>query len=237
MKVAYEREIAAIKEWVYRTNVQLTAGMSPTLSQSDCLQIQNNLWSISSGIQYEYPFYSQELLTIGKMLFSTSPSVYGIITLNQAAFGELFVIIKHIANEPINTRFWQDIHPKIIAVSKDLFCDGYFSAACESAIKEVETYMRVLFKQAKPGATVPKDASGLIGALLSENGCYCFCDTSDKNGENFRKGIQQIFEGAFTAYRNPAMHANLYCTQREAFERIVQASQMMNILTNGEVRK
>ena len=121
MKVAYEREIAAIKEWVYRTNVQLTAGMSPTLSKSDCLQIQNDLWSISSGIQYEYPFYSQEPLTIGKMLFSTSPSVYGIITLNQAAFGELFVIIKHIANEPINTRFWQDIHPKIIAVSKDLF--------------------------------------------------------------------------------------------------------------------
>lgn len=237
MKVAYDREITAIKEWMYRTNSQLTAGMPPTLPQSDCLQIKNDLWSISSGIQYEYPFYSRELLTIGEILFSTSPSAYGLMALNPAAFGELFIIIKHIANEPINTRFWQDIHPKITAVSKDLFCDGHFPAACESAIKEVETRMRDLFKQAKPGATVPKDASGLIGALLSENGCYRFCDTSDRSGENFRKGVQQIFEGAFTAYRNPAMHANLYCTQREAFERIVQASQMMGILTNGEVRQ
>lgn len=237
MKVSYDREITAIKEWVNRTNAQLATGMLPTLSQNDSLQIRNVLWSISSGIQCEYPFYSQELLAIGKILFLTSPSAYGVVALNPAAFGELLLIIKHISSEPINTRFWQDIHPKITFVAQNLFCDGYFSAACESAIKEVETCMRDLFKQAKPGTPVPKDASGLIGALLSENGCYHFCDISDKNGENLRKGIRQIFEGAFTAYRNPAMHTNLNLTQREAFERIVQASQMMNILTNGEVRK
>lgn len=130
----------------------------------------------------------------------------------------------------------QDIHPRIIAVSKGLFCDGHFAAASEAAIKEVETRMRELFKEGKPNSPIPKDAAGLIGALLSDNGFYQFCDTSEISGANFRKGVKSIFEGAFMAYRNPSMHANLTCSQREAFERIVQASQMMGILTSGEVR-
>lgn len=71
---------------------------------------------------------------------------------------------------------------------------------------------------------------------LKQAGFYQFCDTSEISGANFRKGVKSIFEGVFTAYRNPSMHANLTCSQREAFERIVQASQMMSILTDGEVR-
>ena len=82
--------------------------------------------------------------------------------LNSAAFGELFIIIKHISSEPIDTRFWRDIHPRIIAVSKGLFCDGHFAAACEAAIKEVETRMRELFKEGKPNSPIPKDAAGLL---------------------------------------------------------------------------
>lgn len=237
MKVEYEREFFAITDWVKRTNIQLGTGILPSFLQSDCLQIRNALQTISSHIQYEYPFYSRELLIIKDILFSSSQLAYGAMLLNPVAFGELYIITKHISSEPISTRFWQDIHPRIFAVSKDLFCDGYFSAACESVIKEVETRMRELFKQGKPNVPVPKDATGLIGALLSDNGFYQFCDTSEISGANFRKGIKAIFEGAFSAYRNPSMHANLTCTQRESFERIVQASQMMWILTNGEVKK
>ena len=57
------------------------------------------------------------------------------------------------------------------------------------------------------------------------------------SGENFHKGTRLIFEGAFTAYRNPSMHTNMNYTQKEAFEQIVQASQMMTILTQGEIKK
>lgn len=237
MKVAYERELFAIKDWIQRTNVQLSTGALPAFLQNDCWKIKNDLQTISTNIQYEYLFYSRELLEIKDRLFSSPQPPYGMMLLNSAAFGELFIIIKHISSEPTNTRFWQDIHPRIIAVSKNLFCDGHFAAACESAIKEVETRMRELFKEGKPHSTIPKDAAGLIGALLSDNGFYQFCDTSEISGANFRKGVRSIFEGAFMAYRNPSMHANLTCSQRESFERIVLASQMMNILTNGEVRK
>lgn len=97
-------------------------------------------------------------------------------------------IIKHIRAETINQRVWQDIHPNISRVSKDLFCDGHFAAAAEIAIKEVETQMRILFKQYNPTAVDPKDAASLIGALLSENGLHKFCDTSNTSGRNYRKG-------------------------------------------------
>ncbi len=237
MKVLYEKEASSIKDWTQRTNAQLLSGALPAFLQADCWKIRNDLQVISTNIQYEYPFYSRELLEIKDILFSSPQPPYGTMLLNSAAFGELFLIVKHILTEPTNTRFWQDIHPRIIAVSKELFCDGHFAAACESAIKEIETRMRELFKEGKPNSPIPKDAAGLIGALLSDNGFYQFCDTSEISGANFRKGIKAIFEGAFSAYRNPSMHANLTCTQRESFERIVQASQMMWILTKGEVKK
>lgn len=151
--------------------------------------------------------------------------------MNIAVFGQLYIIIKHIGTEPINQRMWQDIHPTISKVSKDIFCDGHYPAAAEAAIKEVEAQMRILFKQYKPTSALPKDAANLIEALLSDSGVHIFCDTSEKSGQNFRKGIFLIFEGAFSAYRNPNMHQNLPCSQREAFERITLASQMMYILT------
>lgn len=232
----YEKEISRLRNWTRLTNNYLTMGTVPSVTNEDCQRIKNALQIISTNIQGEYPYYSQELLRIGKILFNFSQFPYGRIMLNVAAFGELFIIVNHISSEPINTQFWQNIHPRITKVSKDLFCDGHFAAASEAAIKEIETRMRELFKEGKPNSTPPKNAAGLIGALLSDTGSYQFCDTTEISGANFRKGIRLIFDGFFTAYRNTAMHANLPCTQKEAFERIVQASQLMHILTDGKTR-
>ena len=138
MKVIYEKEIFAIKDWLQRTNAQLSTGALPAFLQTDCWKIQNELQTISTNIQYEYPFYGHELLEIKNILFSAPQPPYGMMLLNSAAFGELFIIIKHISSEPIDTRFWQDIHPRIIAVSKGLFCDGHFATAGEAAIKELK---------------------------------------------------------------------------------------------------
>lgn len=236
MKVAYKGQLDAIDQWLRDINNKLTMGISPTFLLNDCQKMQTDLREVAKKIKHEYPFYSQTLPGIGDNLFRPDPFSYGLMALNVAAFGELFIIVQHLVREPVDMRFWQDIHPRIIEVSKELFCDGHFAAASESAIKEVETRMRELFKEEKPNSPIPKDAAGLIGALLSDNGFYQFCDTSEISRANFRKGVKSIFEGAFMAYRNPSMHANLTCSQREAFERIVQASQMMGILTSGEVR-
>ncbi len=152
--------------------------------------------------------------------------------LNIFAFGELFLIERHLYNEPINIQFFSQIHPRIQKVSGPLYADGHFSAAAETALKEVETRLRELFIELKPGATPPPKAAGLIGALLSENGAYTFVDTSTESGRNYRRGIQSLFEGAFAAYRNPASHDNLDISQRESLEQIFLASQMMCVLEN-----
>lgn len=234
MKLPYAKELARIQDWINDKDRQLCNNVQVVVYQAERSQIIEVLKKISTGIQHEYPFYSQELLSIGNKLFYGSSFGYGAFFMNVAVFGQLYIIVKHISTEPINQRMWQDIHPVISNVSKDIFCDGYYPAAAEAAIKEVEAQMRILFKRYKPTAKVPKDAENLIGTLLSDNGVHKFCDTSEKSGENFRKGIQFIFEGAFSAFRNPNMHQNLPCSQREAFERITLASQMMYILSGEE---
>ena len=92
MKVIYEKEISAIKDWLQRTNAQLSTGALPAFLQTDCWKIQNELQTISTNIQYEYPFYGHELLEIKNILFSAPQPPYGMMLLNSAAFGELSLI-------------------------------------------------------------------------------------------------------------------------------------------------
>lgn len=233
MRPPYTQELAIIRDWINDRDRQLFRNEQIIISQTERNQIIGTIQAIAEGIQHEYPFYYQELLSIGNKLFYNPSFGCGAFFMNVAVFGQLYIIIRHITIEPTNQRMWQDIHPSISKVSKDLFCDGYCPAAAEAAIKEVESQMRTLFKQYKPDGNLPKNAENLIEALLSDSGPHIFCDTSEKSGQNFRKGIRLIFEGAFSAYRNPNMHQNLPCSQREAFERITLASLMMYILTGG----
>lgn len=78
MKVIYEKEISAIKDWLQRTNAQLSTGALPAFLQTDCWKIQNELQTISTNIQYEYPFYGHELLEIKNILFSAPQPPYGV---------------------------------------------------------------------------------------------------------------------------------------------------------------
>ncbi|MEH2953519.1 TIGR02391 family protein [Candidatus Merdisoma sp. JLR.KK011] len=140
------------------------------------------------------------------------------------------MIVKQLFIEPRNTQFWTNIHPKIIFVSKDLYCDGHYAPAAEKAIKEVETRLRELFQELKEGAGVPAKVKDIIGALFGENGIYNFCDTSTVSGKDYRRGVQLLLEGTFSAYRNPAAHENIDYTRREAVEQIMLASQLMYVL-------
>ena len=137
--------------------------------------------------------------------------------LNNAVFGELFVVISHIGEEPSNMYIWQKIHPIIVKIPKNLFCDGHYDAAAERAVKEVESRLRELFHTLNPNATVPTKVSDVINALLSDNGLYQFTDATVSD-ENYRRGIKSLFEGIIAAYRNPSPHENIPCTKREAIE-------------------
>lgn len=154
---------------------------------------------------------------------------------NPVAFGELMVIICHIGAEPSIARFWSAIHPRIAKVSRELYTDGHCSTAAEKAVKEVESRLREKFSELKPSAAVPSKIGDVIGALMSENGAFKFCDTTTTSGRDYRRGIQSLFEGIMAAYRNPAAHANLQYEKREAMEQIMLASQLMYVLDKPQL--
>ena len=228
MKVTYENELRSLQSWISYANIGLASVGAVTTDIASANNICYQINAIADGIKHEYPFYASELKGIAGNLFKEY--TYGAVALNSAAFGELFIIVRHIVEEPVDTSVWREIHPRIAKISKELFCDGYFDAAAEKAVKELESRLRELFQELKPGTTVPTKVGDLIGALLTENGAYHFADLSTVSGKNYRKGIQHLFEGLFFAYRNPFSHKNLPYTKRESIEQIMLASQLMHIL-------
>ena len=228
MKTTYENELRSLQSWINNVNNGLATGapivINPALADNTCCQIN----VVAKGIEEEYPIYSVELKNISANLFKNS--AYGPVTLNSAAFGELFIIIHHIIKEPIDMSIWREIHPRVAMISQSLFSDGYYDSAAEKAIKEVESRLRELFQQLKPGVSEPAKVGDIIGALLTENGAYHFADLSTVSGRDYRRGIQFLFEGIFAAYRNPSAHTNLPYTRRESIEQIMLASQLMYIL-------
>lgn len=228
MKNVYTNEIAELHKWVENTDYQLGTGLSFLHTEAEVQMVCQRICFITNCIQEEYPFYASKLPMISQRLFSGN-RLSG-FTLNSAVFGELFIITQQLFSEPINVQCWTNIHPKIIKVSKELFCDGHFASAAEKAMKELETRLRDLFQQLKPGAGIPAKIGDIVGALLGDNGVFYFCDTSTASGKDQRRGVKSLFDGVFAAYRNPAAHANLSYTKREAIEQIMLASQLMYIL-------
>lgn len=187
MKTAYENELRNLQNWINNANngLKTTGALTTDLAsaQNICYQIN----AISDGILSEYPFYATELKNISSILFMDFG--YGTVALNSAAFGELYIIIGHIIQEPVDTAVWREIHPRIVATSKELFCDGYYDSSAEKAIKEVESRLRELFQQLRSGVVVPTKVGDIIGALLTENGAYNFADLSTASGKDYRRGI------------------------------------------------
>lgn len=228
MKTPYENELINLRNWINSVNNELSFGRPIIMDLASVDNAYYQINAVANGIEEEYPFYTKELKNIAMNLFKNS--AYGMASLNSAAFGELFIIIHHIIQEPVDIAIWRDVHSRIAGISKELFCDGYYDSAAEKAVKEVESRLRELFQELKPGVVVPTKVGEIIGALLSEKGAYHFADLSTVSGRDYRRGVHSLFDGIFAAYRNPSAHSNLPCTRREAMEQIMLASQLMYIL-------
>lgn len=226
MKLPYENELYELRKWIDFTNANLQMQFLHT--PQEIQRVHQWINAITMGIQADYHFYAATLPCIARILFIDNGM--GSFILNQAAFGELVIIIHHIEAEPVVVQFWSAIHPRIVNVSHELYADGHCSTSAEKAVKEVESRLREKFSELKPSAAVPAKIGDVIGALMSENGAFKFCDTTTTSGRDYRRGIQSLFEGIVAAYRNPAAHANLQYEKREAMEQIMLASQLMYVL-------
>ncbi|SFP36604.1 TIGR02391 family protein [Butyrivibrio proteoclasticus] len=216
--------------WVLNTNSCLMRNQPLMFQQRDVSRMVSFTTEVSNAIKDDYPFYAEELPKIANNTFRCIGG--GFYNLNTVPFGELFIIVKHLHNEPQDASVWTMIHPRIIAIAKEEYLDGHYASAANRSFVEVETRLRELFVELKPSATVPGNVVNLIGALLSENGAYQFCDLSTQSGKDYRRGIQSLFEGSMAAYRNPSSHENQTLSKTEALEQIMLASQLMKVLDN-----
>ena len=231
MKLPYENELYELRKWIDNTNATLNMQF-PRLSQ-EIQRVHQWINAIAAGIQTDYPFYADMLPRITNILFQGNGTTPALV--NPAAFGELVVIVRHIEAEPVVVQFWSAIHPRIVNVSHELYADGHCSTAAEKAVKEVESRLREKYSELKLSAAVPVKIGDVIGALMSENGAFKFCDTTTTSGKDYRRGIHSLFEGIMAAYRNPAAHANLQYEKREAMEQIMLASQLMYVLDKPQI--
>ena len=231
MKLPYENELYELRKWIDNTNTPLNMQFLHT--HQEIQRVYQWINAITMGIQVDYPFHAATLPRIASILFIDNG--IGAFILNQAAFGELVIIIRHIEAEPVVVQFWSAIHPRIVNVSHELYADGHCSTAAEKAVKEVESRLREKYSELKLSAAVPVKIGDVIGALMSENGAFKFCDTTTTSGKDYRRGIHSLFEGIMAAYRNPAAHANLQYEKREAMEQIMLASQLMYVLDKPQL--
>ena len=167
MKLPYENELYELRKWIDNTNTPLNMQFLHTPQKIQ--RIHQWIGVIAKETQTEYPFYAAMLPGIANILFQGNGMSPALV--NPVAFGELMVIICHIG------------------------VDGHYSTAAEKAVKEVESRLREKFLELKTGAAVPAKIGDVIGALMSENGAFKFCDTTTTSGRDYRRGIQSLFEG------------------------------------------
>lgn len=225
MSLSSSLAFSELQRWVDMTNQQLKANIKVTCTHATVLSTQSLICSTANQVKYEYPYYSSQLIHISNNLFLKQ---YNTVSLNLCAFGSLYTIIHHLASEP-NNELWRNIHPQILSASQGLFCDGYYDSAAEKAVLEVETTLRNLFSELKPNSKEPTHIADILNALLAHDSYYAF-DTTTVSGQNYHKGIRQIFDGFFSAYRNASFHRASIISKHEAFERISMASQLIYFL-------
>lgn len=186
--------------------------------------IKNDMIRISQDVSKEQPFFSAELFKKKDYLFVD----YG--RPNPFVWGQVGEILKALLNQQTSQKdtMWTYIHPKIAAVSKDLFEDGHYANAAEDAFIEINDRVKKLFRVVKPDAARVPDGDTAMTTVFSINSPLVeFADNSTESGFNTQKGFMQMLAGAMSALRNPKAHANIKITKEDAIRRLMFSSMLM----------
>lgn len=125
-----------------------------------------------------------------------------------------------------NEDFWSYIHPLIYQVSEERFHGGFYADAVESALKEVNSRVKKLYKKY---CGEERDGQDLMRkAFTSSKPVLIFEEIDTENGKNVQEGYMQIFAGAMQGIRNPKAHENMHISREDAVKRLVLASLLMD---------
>ena len=115
------RKIDGLEElcrWVLNTNNCLRQNQSPLFQGQEVKQIISLVNKVAAAVKEEYPFYAQELPQIIGITFFTRDGMF--YNLNTVAFGELYIIAKHLHIEPQNASAWLMVHPRIATINSSI---------------------------------------------------------------------------------------------------------------------
>lgn len=137
-----------------------------------------------------------------------------------------------ITSRDNNFEFFQMLHPQITEVSKSSFESGCYADSVESACKAINERLKRICKRVKG---INLDGDSLFTTSFSANDPIIKLDKdiSTPSGKNIQKGYMFIFQGLWSAIRDPKAHENLKIIKREAIEKLYLTSLLMYKIDDG----
>ena len=126
--------------------------------------------------------------------------------------------------------FWEYIHPKIEATTRDRFESKMYADAVEAAFKEINVRVKDIVKtrigQEDDGASLMKKAFTVNAPIIKLD------DITNSTGRNVQLGYMEIFSGAMIGIRNPKAHNNQTISKEDAIRKLHFASILMYKIDN-----
>ncbi len=118
-----------------------------------------------------------------------------------------------------------ELHPRISAVSRELFDDGHYAIAVFEASKALINFVK------ERSMRDDLDGAPLMRTVFSRNNpVLAFNDLSDQSDQDEQEGLMHLFEGAVLAIRNPRGHDFRVDTPESALEYLSFLSLLANRL-------
>lgn len=124
-----------------------------------------------------------------------------------------------------------DLHPGIAEAASDLYGDGHYSNAIESAVKALNNLVRLKSGLDLDGSPLMQRSFGGKEPLL------CFNALADKSDEDEQQGFMMMFSGAVAGLRNPRAHKLIKDDPERALEFIAFVSLLAKLLDGAKRRR
>lgn len=121
------------------------------------------------------------------------------------------------------------LHHLIYKVSYGKYLDGYYSEAVESAIKEINSRLKRLYKKYKNRELDGADLFAMVfNSDIDKTLLVAGDNLETQSGKDEQEGYRLLFMGLWKGIRNPKAHANTLLSKEECIERLLFASMLMN---------
>lgn len=121
-----------------------------------------------------------------------------------------------------------ELHQEIANAANNLYIDGHYSNAIESAVKALNNLVRLKSGILKDGVSLMQEAFSPKNPLLKFNSLQ---DNSDRDEQ---KGFMDLFTGAVTGLRNPRAHKIIQDDPERTLEFIAFISLLAKLLDEAK---